>query len=149
MLKALGLVFGCLLLAFVVVLLSALLSSDFPTEYAKNNSIEVLVTVLALNVATAAFLVGSLLNIEEKVGMDVFNSSRTEIKHNILAMCITLVLNVMLVAAIAGSQRYIPGTLIEINNVLSGGVITILFFNVYLLTELITAAFRIRVPHEK
>lgn len=148
MLKAFGLIFISLLLATCVTVVGNVLGSDFSAHYAKNNSIEILATIYALNIATATFLIGSLLNIEERIKEDAFDGARREIKHNLYAMTVLFGLNIVFVAMLGNQEGVIATTGIKINDAIATGVIAILFFYVYLLLEVIRAAFRIRVPKD-
>ncbi|MDB5184971.1 MAG: hypothetical protein JWN38_779 [Candidatus Saccharibacteria bacterium] len=131
----------------MVTVVSAMMKSGFPVEYATADSISVLATVFALNFATATFLIGSLLNIEEKVGRNVFDEPRKEIKQNLYAMAGLLGLNVLVVSLIDKSRIiHIFHTQITLNDILGMLVLAILFFYIALLIEVINGALNIRNP---
>lgn len=147
MLKALGLIFLSLLFGGAVVGLSAAMGSDFPVTFALNSSIEVMGTILALNVASATFLIGSLLSLEEKTGDNtIFKGPRKEIRQNIVAMAALFVLNVFLVACINGVKLELG---LNGTTVFSGLVFSALFFQLYLLLEIVFATFSIHNPAKK
>jgi hypothetical protein len=126
------------------------MKSDFPISYAVSDSIAVLATIIALNFATATFLVGTLLNIEEKVNQDVFAGPREEIKQNVNVMAALLLFNILLVALIAQSRHVeLWHTGIQLNYVLATFVLAVLFYYVILLLEIISAAIALRVPRKK
>lgn len=148
MLKGFGLVFLSLLLACTVSVISGLMNSNFPINYAKNNSIEILATLFALNIASASFLIGSLLNIEEKVKKDVFTSARKEIKDNLYVMTGLFGLNIFLVALINDKSTELLRTGIKVDYIFATIVVAVLIAYIYLLMEIISAVFHIRVPKD-
>lgn len=149
MLKGFGVIFLSLLSGAFVVVVSALMKSDFPVSYSLSDSIPVLSTILALNFATATFLVGSLLSIEERLGEDVFNDSRKEIKHNLYTMAGLLFLNIGIVSFMNLARKIeILNSGVELNNLLAILVFAILSFYVVLLLEIITAAVNLRIPRK-
>lgn len=148
MLKSFGLIFISLLVASAITILGVVYGKDFSVSYAVDHSLEILATIFALNVATATFLIGGLLNIEERAKKNLFDGARREIKHNIYAMSGLFGLNLVLVALIGESVRFVPGTKIELNDVLGTLVVAILVFYIYLLLEIISAEFKIKIPKE-
>jgi hypothetical protein len=146
MLKAFGLIFISLILGWIVVGLSSTIGTNFPLEYAKDSSIGVLATILALNVATATFLIGSLLSIESDLGKTHFKNTRNELQQNIIVMAVTFVLNIIVViTSQLGNNSFVIMN-IDIKTVSIILVFAILFFNVYLLIEVVLASFKIRTP---
>jgi len=122
------------------------MKSDFPASYASNNSVEVLATVLALNLATATFLIGGFLNLEGKAKITAFDNARREIRHNLYAMAILFGFNLILAAMVGKSTSTVFSTNIQWTNVFSTLTVSVLFFYVYLLMEIIRAAFKLKAP---
>lgn len=149
MLKGLGLTSLCVLVAAAVTAFGNFFGDNFSVTYARENAVEILATVFALNVATATFLIGTLLNIEDRAKMSVFDKARKEIAHNLYTMAALFVVNLFLVACVKehASANFIPLTQIPVNSVLAAFVIGILLFYIYLLMEIVSAAFKLRAPN--
>lgn len=149
MLKGVGLAFLTLIGGMGIAILSSVMGSGFPVDYARNDSIAVLSTILALNFATATFLVGSMLNIEEKTGEDTFLKPRKELSQNIKVMSVLLGLNILTVSSINPAKGiHLFGSNILLSDALATVTLAILLFYIALLLEVITAAIALRVPRK-
>lgn len=100
MVRIAGITFILLILTSALCSIDYVVGGSFLFSFLKQNSLEIMGTVLALNIATATFLVGQLMNIELQLKMEVFTKSKREIKHNILFMIIIFVLQLMVLTAI-------------------------------------------------
>ncbi len=100
MLRFLGVVFVALVLSLAATLLDLKCGNGFIKQFAQGQSLQIMATALALNVATITFLIGSLLNIEKDLQQTAFAKTRSEVKQNIIAMAILFIFNFMIVTAI-------------------------------------------------
>lgn len=88
MINKLGIVFLLALLTSPFVAVDYFWGDKFIWEFLRNQSLQIMGTMLALNIATASFLVGYLIDIEMKAGKSIFDNSMREIKHSIYFMLI-------------------------------------------------------------
>jgi len=91
----LGIIFLLLLLAAPFMVADYLWGSKFVGEFLRNQSLQIMGTILALNIATASFLVGHLLDIEMKAGKSIFDDTIRELKHNIYFMLALFILQMI------------------------------------------------------
>lgn len=88
MINKLGIFTLLTILALPFLALDYFFGSKFVDDFLRNQSLQIMGTILALNIATAAFLVGHLMDIEAKAQKNIFSNSTREIKHNIYFMLI-------------------------------------------------------------
>jgi hypothetical protein len=93
MVRIFGIVFIILLVEAGVLYLESITKSSFLTGFLTNQSLQIMGTMLALNVATASFLVGNLTNLEISLKRALFASSKSEIKQNLLFMVVVFLLD--------------------------------------------------------
>lgn len=81
--RVLGFIFVSLVIAFGLVGSDILLPGTFLAHFLDNNFIETFAGLIGFNIAAVIFLVGQLMNIEDRLGGKVqFTRTRKEIKHN-------------------------------------------------------------------
>ena len=105
MVRIAGIIFILLILTSLLCGIDFIVGGSFIFTFLKQNSLEIMGTVLALNIATATFLVGQLMNIELQLKAEVFTKSKKEIKHNIMFMIVVFVLQLMVLTAIPGDSN--------------------------------------------
>src|SRR6185437_16506714 len=74
-------IFVSLLLAGVLVALDYYLPGSFLQDFLNNHFIETFAALVGFNIAAVVFLVGQLMNLEEKYNGNMIHT-RKEIKHN-------------------------------------------------------------------
>jgi hypothetical protein len=99
MVKTLGVVFIALLLSLPAILADFFTDSKFLFRFASDQSVPLMATVLALNVAIVTFLIGHLVTIESQLKKMIFKNTRNELKQNIYLMVVIFFLNFFIVAA--------------------------------------------------
>jgi hypothetical protein len=104
MVKKLGIVFIVIVLTLVLVLTDSLTSAGYLRDFLKGQSIGVIATLIALNVATVTFLLGNLMSVEQKAEKELFKNTKTEIRHNVFFMFGAFFAQVIFV--IIGSKDY-------------------------------------------
>ncbi len=92
MINKFGILFLLILFTAPFVAIDYFWSSRFIEEFMREQSLQIMGTILALNIATASFLVGHLIDIEMKEGKVIFETTMREIKHNIYFMFVLFVL---------------------------------------------------------
>lgn len=125
MLRFLGAVFISVLLALGILVLDYISKSDFIADFARNQSLLIMATALAINIATITFIAGSLLGIEEKVGKESFKGTRAELKQNVIAMAVLFVINAVVVTLI--NPHKVNDDLVSMRNALAALSLTIVF----------------------
>lgn len=86
MVKTLGVIFSALLIAITLIVIEGLWGNGFLYKFFREQSIGIVATVLALNIATITFLLGHLVTIESKANKELFSDTKKEIKDNIYFM---------------------------------------------------------------
>lgn len=98
MVRFLGFVTSALLVALPASLLAGVNSSTFLIDLARNQSVGVMGTILALNIATVTFLLSHLSSIESKHGSEVFSGTKKEIRLSAYAIVVIFIMNISLVS---------------------------------------------------
>lgn len=81
--RTLGFIFMSLLLAIGLVLLDFYLPGTYLNNFLDNHFIETFAGLVGFNIAAVIFLIGQLMNLEEKFSnKTIFINTRREIKHN-------------------------------------------------------------------
>lgn len=86
MVKPLGVIFGAILIAGFILVFDVLWGNGFLFKFFREQSIGIVATVLALNIATITFLLGHLVTIETKANKEIFTNTKKEIQDNIYFM---------------------------------------------------------------
>lgn len=150
MLKLIGLVTICLVLSVGTTILSMLLGSNFPVDYAVGSSVGVLSGILALNIATATFLSSGLLNIENGLKKNYFDNVRREIKQIVLSMVIAFAINILCLAVIRDGAKITSFEHIDWQSIIPATLsLAVLCFYIYSLYEVTRAAINIKNPDNK
>lgn len=97
-LKKLGILFVLILLTIPFLALDYFWGGEFIHDFLKNQSLQIMGTILALNIATASFLVGHLIDIEIKLECKIFDASVNEIKENIYFMIFLFLLQLFILS---------------------------------------------------
>lgn len=126
MFKLIGIISVILVVCVLISTVSILSGSGFIVKYATDQSLQVMATALALNIATISFITGNFLSLERKAGKMFFNETRKELRQNVLAMVITFLINFAVVAGI-GTETVIGS--FKLDDILSvfSTFLTILF----------------------
>ena len=111
----------------------------FINKFLTEQSLQIMGTILALNIATASFLVGHLMDIEIKKQREIFSSSIKEVRDNIYFMIALFILQLTSLTLNA----------ILKNNVLGANItlfLAIIFFLTYIfcLFEMTQSVFSLR-----
>lgn len=113
MVRKAGVVFGAIFVALIFGLpllgLDVLTDSDFLIFFARELSLVIMLTILALNVAATTFLLGNLIPLEEKFNKR-FSGTRNELKQNIYFMTALTALNFLCVSS-TGKAAFHAGTI--------------------------------------
>lgn len=81
--RILGFIFLSLLISISLVTLDFYLPGTYLTDFLSNHFIETFAGLIGFNIAAVIFLIGQLMNIEERFGgKSGFINTRREIKHN-------------------------------------------------------------------
>lgn len=81
MMRLLGYLFTALLISAGVVWLDHQLVGSYLNDFLDNHFIETFAALVGFNVAAVVFLIGQIMTLEEKHGVE-FGATRREIKHN-------------------------------------------------------------------
>lgn len=143
MVKIAGIIFIALLVSLPIALLDFYTGSGFLPEFLRNQSAQVLGTILALNVATVTYLVSHLLTIEQNAHKTLFTQTKNEIKHNVYFMAVLLIVNLGLSAA---TQPIINGAKnqnLVLINALNYVNLVVFVLALFALMEMVSTIFKI------
>lgn len=142
MVKKLGIAFLGILAVGAIMAANKISGNTYVTSFIQSQSIQVVATVIAINVATVTFLIGNLVNIEQKAKQDLFSGTKTELKQNIGFMFAVFFVQCLLVTL---SAKDYPGQLlgIDLNSYISFATLMCIFLIFYALAEIVIAVFRV------
>lgn len=141
MLNKLGILFLLMLLAAPFVAIDYFLGSAFIGEFLQGQALQIMGTILALNIATAAFLVGHLTDIEVREKKVIFDNSIKEIKHNIYCMLVVFLAEFITLAI--GGTEFIKTTG-SYKHWATGFEVAFFLLYLFCLYEMTTAIFSVR-----
>lgn len=104
MVKTSGIILIALLLAIPLLIVDLITDSGFLQYFAKELSLNILLTLLALSIATVTFLLGQVILLETKY-RSRFKNFRRELKHNIYFMTVLCGLD-FIVASASGKHTF-------------------------------------------
>lgn len=143
MINFLGIVFISLLVSLPIFLIDRFLQTNFLESFLKNQSLQIMGTLVGLNITTTAFLVGHLTNIEINLKKILFNNSKREIKHNLYFMIVIFLIQLLLLSAIPSVSSDTQGWVINLKSVLIYLGLAIFLLSIYALYEMTKAIFLI------
>ena len=146
MVRAFGVVFIGILIALVPFVGSMLLGSvDILTDFIKNQSLGILATILALNIASVTFAIGTLISIEIRAKKTIFRNTRKELHDNIIFMIVLFLLGIILVVFNTGNQHVVvQGEDINISQILTYLSTLVLVLSVLAMYEIVRAVFKLK-----
>lgn len=146
MVRAFGVIFIGILVALVPYVGSLLLNSNnILVDFIKNQSLGILATILALNIASVTFAIGTLISIEIRAKKTIFRKTRKELHDNIVFMVILFLLGIILVVFNTGNQQVvIQNTTIDISQLLTYLSTLVLVLSVLAMYEIVRAVFKLR-----
>ncbi len=143
MVRFFGIVFLALIAEALVLVVNYYSKSTFLEDFIKNQSLQIMGTILALNVATSSFLVGHLTNIEITLRKKIFGKSKGEIKHNLMFMLVAFFLDLILLTGSPLVVEKSPQYLSYIKYTCTGVSLLLFILYLYSLYEMTTAIFSI------
>ena len=141
MINKLGVLFLLILLTAPFVAMDYFLGSAFVGKFLQDQALQIMGTILALNLATAAFLVGHLTDIEMKEKKALFDNSMREIKHNIYCMLAIFLLELLTLTI--GDTAFVKTTGSYKDWATAFGM-ALFLLNLFCLYEMTTAIFSVR-----
>jgi hypothetical protein len=99
MIRVLGIFFAVILAGVPVLVADALVGNGFLANFITNQSFSIMATMLGFNIATSAFLVGHLTNIELQLRKSIFKKSRRELRQNLVFMFVVFLIYLILLTA--------------------------------------------------
>lgn len=146
MVRAFGVVFIGILIALVPFVGSLLVgSSNILSEFIANQSLGILATILALNIASVTFAIGTLISIEIRAKKTIFRKTRKELHDNIVFMIILFLLGVVFVVLNTGNLHLpVRGVDINVSLILTFLSTLILVLSVLAMYEIVRAVFKLK-----
>lgn len=145
MVKALGIIFLGILITIPAVALSGWANNSFLFNFSQNQSISVLATILALNVAVVTFMMGTLLSIEAKADKTLFANTRKELLDNIIFMTVLFLINFTVVAANKTGFGFMANnTYFNVEFILSSLTVLIVVLTILAMYEIVRATFQVK-----
>ena len=106
MVKLLGILFAAILIAIPIMILDHIHGAGFLYKFFREQSLGIVATVLALNVATVTFLIGHLVNLETKAEEPIFKDTKKEVKDNVYFMFGMFLIIIFLVSSMNDKQVF-------------------------------------------
>jgi len=149
MVRFLGLVFIGLLASAGILTLDVITKSNYSISFLTNQSLQIVGTIIALNVATVTFLLNNLSSIEREVDKELFVATRREIKQNIYT--IIAIFPLLLAVNISINHKVLQAEHLQWSHILLSGLgLLLVFFVIYSMFEIISSVFEInRFPNNK
>jgi len=97
MIQILGYIFLSIILALGIVIADYFLPGTYLTSFLNDHFIETFAGLVGFNIASVIFLLGQLINLEERIkNKKVFENTRREIKHNSYFLLIAFLLSIVI-----------------------------------------------------
>ena len=116
MFRLIGIIAVITVVSGLICLVSYTSGSSFIIKFSTEQSLQIMATALALNVATISFITGNFLSIEHKTKTPIFNETRKELRHNILFMVVLFVISFIVVSGV-GTDISVAG--VKVSDVLA------------------------------
>ncbi len=98
MVRFLGIVFIALIFTGILGFAGYHSNGIFLYTFAQDQSMGIIGTILALNIATITFLLGHLYSIEHNANEELFKSTKSEVKQNVYFMAGMFMANLLVLA---------------------------------------------------
>lgn len=145
MVRSLGVIFIGIIIAAVPFVVGSLVNKEQLLSLIQNQSLGIMATILALNVASVTFILGTLITIEIKARKTIFNETRGQLHHNIIFMTILFLMNIAFVVGNkAGLVINVGSYVIDITMILSFVSMCLLVLVVIAMYEIIQAVFQLK-----
>ena len=143
MVRFLGIVFIGILISAGVIAVDVATKSNYVIKFLTDNSLQIVGTIIALNVATVTFLLSNLAIIERTLKKESFKNTRKEIKQNVYFMIVVFPVLLLCVTPL-NNRRIVTNNHIDwrIALLAEAGLILV-FFVIYILLEIVGAVFKI------
>jgi hypothetical protein len=140
--RILGFIFISLLLATCLVFVDFYLPGTYLDNFLDNHFMETFAGLVGFNIAAVIFLIGQLLNLEEKFrNKTVFVNTRREIKHNAYFLLSSFIVCLVLLIIRPGIKENISlsnNIFYYLDNIL---IITIFILSIFAIYEILKAVF--------
>lgn len=141
MVRFLGIIFIALIPTGIIGFADYHYGGNFLYNFAQNQSMGIMGTILALNIATVTFLLGNLYTIEDKAGKEVFASTKKEVKQNVYFMAGIFLTNLFMLALMPELNSQASG--IQPAFVLSLVSLMLIILIIFALIEIVQAIFSV------
>lgn len=98
MVKTLGVIFIAMLVSMPIIIGAYITNSNFLYTFSTSQSLTIIATVLAINVAVITFLIGNLITLESMSKKVHFKNTRKELRANIYLMLVIFGINFLVVS---------------------------------------------------
>lgn len=140
--RILGFIFLSLLISSSLIAADLHLPGSYLTNFLDNHFIETFAALVGFNIAAVIFLVGQLMNLEDRLGIKKgFENTRREIKHNsyfLLSAFVACLVLLILRPDMRGIGNLSDNIFYYLNNLL---VITIFSLAIFAIYEILRAVF--------
>lgn len=143
MIRLFGYTFLSLILAVVIWICSSNVGNQFLDSFLGIPLLEVMVTLVGLNIAGAIFLLGHLIAITPSQNPSIFKKAKIEIRENLYLMLALLLLSFLLLAL---NPRDVATVFMQItinfHKIVDVGLITIFLLTLFSVYEIVQGVFR-------
>lgn len=135
MFRTIGIITVVLIFSVSIELVDKFSGGNVLSSVLQEQILQIMATILALNIATASFLVSTLNKVEIDLRLDLFNSSKIEIKQNLYLMILVFLMELFVLPLQFENALYL-----DIKN-----IVEVSFLLVYLLAlyEMTGAIFQV------
>lgn len=145
MVRSLGVVFIGILVATVPFTAGMLINRDLLLSFIQNQSLGIMATILALNVTSVTFILGTLISIEIKAKKTIFTRTREQLRHNIIFMTVLFLLNLVAVVGNKGGlSAPLGSSIIDVTIILCFISTLFLVLMVIAMYEIVQAVFDLK-----
>ncbi len=149
MIKLLGVFFLVLLIELPLILVDLFVKNGFIQFFVHQQSLEIMGTLLGLNIASSIFLIGHLIDIEAKLDKDIFDATKKEMKQNIIAMFVMFIIELIIQIAMPIILPNSPQIIKDISMWLSYVGLYVFLLYLFALFEMTQAIFIVGVQLRK
>jgi hypothetical protein len=143
MIRLLGILFLIILIEIPLLITDVYMNNGYLDLFLKNQSLSIMGTALAINIATSAFLVGQLLTIEINFKKPIFDNSKKEIKHNLIFMIIVFLLQLFFLLLTPIAEKDTSILLNSLRYICKGINLFLFLLYLYALFEMTLAIFSV------
>ena len=137
MFRIIGIITVTIAIAWSILLLEKYSGGNFISEVLFKESLSIFATILGLQLATASFLLNSLSTHEVRLGTNIFDGTRSEMKTNLYVLIFLFLLALIMVVFNADPDKYL---IFQLKKLM---LVSILLLSIFSFYDIVRAMFSI------